>query len=212
MSAPLNYSQRLPSGSAATSGFNEYGISIRMYGPALCSLFEFMYSFPRLTHPNHDLYRYGASALAAAANSGSHLSPFAKSFSLLYSNSSLVSVAYSALGAAAIPISPRFPTFGRSSLTFHNSVNGTALLTEPAINTLRHINIISRSPSTPIFSLFSLYHNTTSRANRLAKLACDTSLLACRISPQGMFSSKAWRNRSFLEWVIDRIWRSKELF
>lgn len=34
----------------------------------------------------------------AAANSGSHLSPFARSFSLLYSSSSLVSVEYSALG------------------------------------------------------------------------------------------------------------------
>lgn len=44
-------------------------------------------------------YRYGASALAIAANSGSHLSPFASNFSLLYNNSSLVSVAYSAFGA-----------------------------------------------------------------------------------------------------------------
>lgn len=33
-----------------------------------------------------------------AASSGSHLSPLARSFSLLYSSSSLVSVEYSALG------------------------------------------------------------------------------------------------------------------
>jgi hypothetical protein len=45
-------------------------------------------------------YLYGASARAAAAISGSHLSPFASSFSLLYSSSSLDSVAYSALGPA----------------------------------------------------------------------------------------------------------------
>ena len=44
-------------------------------------------------------YLYGASARAAAAISGSHLSPFANNFSLLYSSSSRVSVAYSALGA-----------------------------------------------------------------------------------------------------------------
>lgn len=43
-------------------------------------------------------YLYGASALAIAANSGSHLSPFASNFSLLYKSSSLVSVAYSAFG------------------------------------------------------------------------------------------------------------------
>ena len=51
------------------------------------------------------LYLYGASARAAAANSGSHLSPFANNFSLLYSSSSRVSVAYSALGAVT-PVSP----------------------------------------------------------------------------------------------------------
>ncbi len=172
-----------------------------------------MYNFPGngLPHPHHDLYRYGASALAAAANSGSHLSPFANSFSLLYSNSSLVSVAYSALGAAATRISPDLYRIGRSSLTFHDSINRTTFLTESTINTLRHINIISRSSPTPIFSLFSLYGNSTSRADRLAKLACDTSLLARRISPQCMFSPKAWRYRSFLEWVINCVWRSKEL-
>lgn len=184
-----------------------------MYGPVLYPLFDFMYNFPsnRLPHSHLDFYRYGASALAAAANSGSHLSPFAKSFSLLYSNSSLVSVAYSALGAIAIPISPRPSATGHSSLTFHDSIYGTAFLTEPAIDTLCHVKIISRSPPTPIFSLFSLYYNTTSRANCLAKLACDTSFLARRVSPQRMFSPKARRYRSFLEWVVDRIWRSEEL-
>ena len=47
-------------------------------------------------------YLYGASALATAAISASHLSPFDSSFSLLYSSSSLVSVAYSALGVSTI--------------------------------------------------------------------------------------------------------------
>src|ERR1700733_3301813 len=47
-------------------------------------------------------YLYGASALTTAANSGSHLSPLASSFSLLYSSSSLVSVAYSAFGPCHI--------------------------------------------------------------------------------------------------------------
>lgn len=37
----------------------------------------------------------------AAASSGSHLSPLASNFSLLYISSSRVSVAYSALGAAS---------------------------------------------------------------------------------------------------------------
>ena len=45
------------------------------------------------------LYLYGASAWMQADSSGSHLSPLASSFSLLYSNSSRVSVAYSWFGA-----------------------------------------------------------------------------------------------------------------
>lgn len=53
----------------------------------------------RTQKPHH---LYGASALIAAASSGSHLSPFASSFSLLYNSSSLVSVAYSALGDSTI--------------------------------------------------------------------------------------------------------------
>lgn len=54
---------------------------------------KYTFSSPFTLH-----YRYGASARAAAAISGSHLSPFASSFSLLYRSSSLVSVAYSAFG------------------------------------------------------------------------------------------------------------------
>ncbi|SMQ51938.1 unnamed protein product [Zymoseptoria tritici ST99CH_3D7] len=52
--------------------------------------------------PYTPLYLYGASALATAASSGSHLSPFDSNFSLLYNSSSLVSVAYSAFGPSTI--------------------------------------------------------------------------------------------------------------
>lgn len=43
-------------------------------------------------------YLYGASASIQYCNSCSHLSPFSNNFSLLYNNSSLVSVLYSTLG------------------------------------------------------------------------------------------------------------------
>ena len=111
MSAPLTSRRASPVIAILLLASMINRISVRMYGPVLYPLFEFMYNVPShgLPYPNYDLYRYGASALAAAANSGSHLSPFANSFSLLYSNSSLVSVAYSALGAATTPISPRPP-------------------------------------------------------------------------------------------------------
>jgi hypothetical protein len=38
--------------------------------------------------------------------------------------------------------------------TFNNCINGTALLAEATVNALRHVNIVSRSPSATIFSLF----------------------------------------------------------
>ena len=105
------FSQSVRSDSSASSSFNGKCNLGSNAWTCIVSSTQIYVHFPqqRTPTPHHDLYRYGASALAAAASSGSHLSPFAKSFSLLYSNSSLVSVAYSALGAAAIPISPRPP-------------------------------------------------------------------------------------------------------
>jgi hypothetical protein len=65
----------------------------------LCSQgMEFVQRYVENVAPTSKYHLYGASALATAASSGSHLSPLASNFSLLYNSSSLVSVAYSALG------------------------------------------------------------------------------------------------------------------
>jgi hypothetical protein len=65
----------------------------------LCSQgMEFVQRHVENVAPTSKYHLYGASALATAASSGSHLSPLASNFSLLYNSSSLVSVAYSALG------------------------------------------------------------------------------------------------------------------
>ena len=100
-------------------------------------------------------YRYGASARATAANSGSHLSPLAKSFSLLYNSSSLVSVAYSALGAVGM-VSRRMTIVKATtgiSLTLDNGIDGTTLLTVATIDAFGHIDVVASRPPTTIFSL-----------------------------------------------------------
>jgi len=99
------FSQNFLSDSPASSGFNDkWNLGSNVWTCIVSSIRVYV-QYPQQTDsqtPITSLYRYGASALAAAANSGSHLSPFARSFSLLYSNSSLVSVAYSALGDSTI--------------------------------------------------------------------------------------------------------------
>ena len=185
-----------------------------MQGPLLYPLFDFMYRFPQHRTPTTPITIFTGMAHLLSQQQlirvpTYHHLPRASPYCIATLPSSLSRTLHWVLPQYRLALSS--PTIRRSPLTFHNSINRTAFLTEPAVNTLRHIKIISRSPPTPIFSLFSLYYNTTSRANRLAKLACDTSLLARRIPPQRMLSSKAWRYRSFLEWIVDRIWRSKEL-
>jgi hypothetical protein len=98
-------------------------------------------------------YLYGASALATAASSDSHLSPLASNFSLLYKSSSLVSVAYSALGPWRHQRTVQYSS-NKVIRTFNNRINGATFLAEATVNAFRHVNIISRSPSATVFSLF----------------------------------------------------------
>ena len=135
-------------------------------------------------------YRYGASARAAAAISGSHLSPFINNFSLLYRSSSLLSVAYSALG----PISCQRVSDAQGvglPLTLHNGVNRATLLAQAAVDTLGHIDIVASRPPASVHTLFSLNGDGLRRTDSLAKLAGNAALLACRIASQRVLASEA---------------------
>ncbi len=159
-------------------------------------------------------YLYGASALATAANSGSHLSPFASSFSLLYNSSSRVSVAYSAFGPkdqkiSSHPLNKRPNRRGtEGKRTLNDSIHRTAFLAKPTIDTLGHIEIISRRSPRAIFSLLGFNRDGLGRTDRFTQLACDASFFAGRVAAEGVFTTEAWGDGPLLERIVDGISRA----
>ena len=99
----------------------------------------------------------------------------------------------------------------RKRPTFNDCIHRATLLTKSAINTFRHINIVSRSPPTPILSFLGLNRNSARRADSLAQLAGNAPLFPCRITPQSMLPAKPRRYWALLERIVDGIWRPKEL-
>lgn len=122
----------------------------------------------RVTKCSTVRYLYGASALIAAASSGSHLlslistlffecnsaiklrldtylSPFARSFSLLYNSSSLVSVAYSALGASYRSALPSRECWILSH-TLDNSIHWTRFFGEVSGMPFQKIHVSKNIP------------------------------------------------------------------
>ena len=157
-------------------------------------------------------YLYGASALAAAANSGSHLSPLASNFSVKVIR---VHTSHWSRIQPTFIVKQLFSRLGGvlSIWWLDNSINRTTLLAEPAVNTLRHVDIISGCSSASIFTLLRFNGDRLSRANlrthlamglrnmvdvtySFTKLACDAALFTGGVSSQSMFASETWRNRS----------------
>ena len=95
--------------------------------------------------------------------------------------------------------------------TLNNGVHWATLLTESAINALCHINVVSRSPPTPVLSLLGLNSNRARRADSLAQLASNAPLLPRRVPPQRMLPTKPRRNWALFKRIVDGIRRPKEL-
>ena len=66
---------------------------------------------------------------------------------------------------------------------FDDGVDGTRFLAKTAINTLGHVDIVSRRSSAAISSLLGLNGDGLSWTDRLTELAGDASLLSARIPP-----------------------------
>src|SRR5579859_258391 len=88
---------------------------------------------------------------------------------------------------SALPISPT----PLKTHTFDNGINRTTLLTQPTINTLRHINIITSRSSRAIFSLLRLDGDGKGRTNCFAEFTRDTTFFAGWIATESMFAAKA---------------------
>jgi hypothetical protein len=79
-----------------------------------------------------------------AAISASNLSPLASSFSLLYNNSSRVSVENSwfcAVNKTVVQYHARYKCDIESRHTLDNGINGTSLLAESTVDALGHVDI-----------------------------------------------------------------------
>lgn len=78
-------------------------------------------------------------------------------------------------------------------------------MAETTVDALGHVNIISRRPSRPVLSFFSLDSDGLGGADGLAELAGDATFFARRVAAQGVFASEPWRYGSFFERVVDGV-------
>ena len=91
-----------------------------------------------------------------AAISASHLSPLLRSFSLLYSSSSCVSVENSKLGPCNLGASgpsqelPPRPPPPRGPAHLDDGIHGAGLLAEAAVDALGHVDVIARGPAAAV--------------------------------------------------------------
>lgn len=94
--------------------------------------------------------------------------------------------------------------FGWESVTNKRTIDKTTLRTyKTAINTLGHINVISRSPPSPILPLLRIDSNSLRRTSRFTQLTRNTTFVTTRITTQGVFSSEAGGEVAFFVGVVD---------
>src|SRR5919206_321410 len=60
--------------------------------------------------------------------------------------------------------------------TLHDRVHRTGLLAKPAIDALRHVDVVARRPARPVRAGLRLDDDALRRADRLAQLAGDAPL------------------------------------
>lgn len=86
---------------------------------------------------------------------------------------------------------------------FHNRIHRAALLAKPAVDTLCHINIVTRSAPAAVGALLGLDRDGLCRADGLAQLAGDAALLARRVAPQRVLATETGRDGALFEGVVD---------
>lgn len=77
-------------------------------------------------------------------------------------------------------------------------------LTESAVNTLGHVDIVARCPAATVGPLLRLDGDRLRRANGLAQFARDASLLAARIAAQRVLATEPWTQRPLFERIVYR--------
>lgn len=103
---------------------------------------------------------------------------------------------------------------GHRILTFDNSIYRTALLTESAVDTLGHVDIVSGCSSTSIDTLFSFNRDGLSRADGFTEFTGNASFFPRGISTESVLATEAGGDGAFLEGVEDGVsnsWSARPL-
>src|SRR5581483_752434 len=93
-----------------------------------------------------------------------------------------------------------------------DGIDRAGLLAQPAVDAFHHVDVVAhRAAGAVIAARAGLDRDRLRRADRLAQLAGDATLLAVRITAQRMLATEARRDRPLLEGIVQRRLRLEEI-
>src|SRR5215475_5842129 len=106
-----------------------------------------------------------------------------------------------------------FPAFDRELeiRSLHDRIDRASFLAQPAIDALRHVDVIAGGATATVGARLGLYRDRESWANGFAKLAGNAALLAIGVAPQRMLPPEARAERTLLVRIVDRHPRTKQI-
>jgi hypothetical protein len=86
---------------------------------------------------------------------------------------------------------------------FHNGIDGASLLTESAIDTLGHVNVVASSSAGTILTFLHFDRNGLGGAGGFTELASNASFLSGGVTAQSVLSTEAGAQITLLEGIVD---------
>jgi hypothetical protein len=90
-------------------------------------------------------------------------------------------------------------------LTLHNGVHGAALLAVSTVDALGHIDIVTGCAAAAVLALLRLNGNSLGRADGLAELASNATLLSSGVATQGVLTAETGGDGTLLKGVEDGV-------
>jgi hypothetical protein len=88
--------------------------------------------------------------------------------------------------------------------SLYDSIDGTSLLTESAVDALCHINIVTGGTARTVGTGLGLNSDGTGWANGFAQLASNASLLTRLVSTESVLTTEARAKRTLLKRIVQR--------
>jgi hypothetical protein len=86
---------------------------------------------------------------------------------------------------------------------FHNGIHRASLLTESAINTLGHVNVVASSSASTILTFLNFNRDGLSGTGSFTELASNASFLSGWVATQSMLTAEARAQITLLERIVD---------